>query len=274
MQLDEIGPWSEIKLEIVKKYAAAYSKILHKQRFLRYYYIDGFAGPGMHIKKRGDNYVPGSPLNALNITPPFEHYYFIDMSSEKISLLQNHVGQRSDVTILNGDCNKLLPNCVFPEVRREDYKRALCFLDPYGLHLDWNVVRLAGKMQSIEVFINFPVLDINRNIRRKRPDLVPPVHVERMNRFWGDNTWSEVAFDKDLFGEFIRDEAGIDPLVRAYTKRLIEVAGFKYVPSPLAMHASGKAGALLYYIFFASCNEVANKIVSYIFKKYREIGSL
>lgn len=27
LQLDEIGDWSEIKLEIVKKYAAEYSKI-------------------------------------------------------------------------------------------------------------------------------------------------------------------------------------------------------------------------------------------------------
>ena len=32
LKFDEIGYWSELKLEIIKKYAAAYSKILAAQR--------------------------------------------------------------------------------------------------------------------------------------------------------------------------------------------------------------------------------------------------
>jgi glucose-6-phosphate 1-dehydrogenase len=37
-------------------------------------------------------------------------------------------------------------NKVFPRVRYEDYRRALCFLDPYGLH-KWAVIE-AGEMHS------------------------------------------------------------------------------------------------------------------------------
>ena len=39
-KLDEIGYWSEIKLDIIKKYAVAYTKILNKQPHINsYHYI-------------------------------------------------------------------------------------------------------------------------------------------------------------------------------------------------------------------------------------------
>lgn len=47
VQFDEIGYWSEVKLEIVRKYAAAYTRILATQPSIRgHLYIDGFAGAG------------------------------------------------------------------------------------------------------------------------------------------------------------------------------------------------------------------------------------
>jgi len=45
-QVDEIGYWSELKLEILEKYARAYSAILsgQTQPQLHHVYIDGFSG--------------------------------------------------------------------------------------------------------------------------------------------------------------------------------------------------------------------------------------
>lgn len=52
LRLDEIGYWSEIKLDIVKKYAKAYSTIMSNQSFNKgHLYIDAFAGAGTHISK-------------------------------------------------------------------------------------------------------------------------------------------------------------------------------------------------------------------------------
>jgi three-Cys-motif partner protein len=72
MRFDEIGYWSEVKLDIVKEYAAAYSKILSAQKSpsLHHIYIDAFAGSGIHISKSTGEYVQGSPMNALLIRPP------------------------------------------------------------------------------------------------------------------------------------------------------------------------------------------------------------
>jgi three-Cys-motif partner protein len=82
LRFDEIGYWSEVKLDIVKDYAGAYSTILaaQKQHRLFHVYIDAFAGAGLHISKRRGQLVPGSPLNALEVQPPFREYHSIDLN--------------------------------------------------------------------------------------------------------------------------------------------------------------------------------------------------
>ncbi|MBI4683080.1 MAG: hypothetical protein HY757_08280 [Nitrospirae bacterium] len=64
MKFDGVGYWSEIKLDIVKEYAAAYSRILAAQKSppLYHIYIDAFAGAGMHISKSSGGFIPGSPM--------------------------------------------------------------------------------------------------------------------------------------------------------------------------------------------------------------------
>ncbi len=75
LKLDEIGPWSEIKLEIIRKYAAAYSVILAKQPKLQHVYVDAFAGAGVVRSKETGELVSGSPLIAQNVTPRFREYH-------------------------------------------------------------------------------------------------------------------------------------------------------------------------------------------------------
>jgi three-Cys-motif partner protein len=67
---DVIGPWTEVKLDILREYAAPYSKILTAQRF-HHMYIDAFAAGGSHVSRTTGEVVPGSPLIALSTKPPF-----------------------------------------------------------------------------------------------------------------------------------------------------------------------------------------------------------
>lgn len=127
-EFDEIGYWSEIKLEIVRDYASAYSKILNSKN-LSHVYIDAFSGAGQHISKNTGEFVPGSPLNALNVRPPFKEYHFIDFNAEKVGFLRSLIGNRKDVSIYEGDCNEVLLQQIFPTVEYESYRRALCPTD-------------------------------------------------------------------------------------------------------------------------------------------------
>lgn len=268
--LDEIGYWSEIKLDILSEYASAYSRILNAKKGLSYIYIDGFAGAGIHISRSSSELVPGSPSLALKVDPPFHEYHFIDLDGERAENLRKIAGTRKNVFVYEGDCNKILLEQVFPRVRWEDYRRALCIIDPYGLHLNWEVMKKAGTMKTMDIFLNFPVADINRNILWLNPARVDSRDIERMNRFWGDGSWRDIAYKSTptLFGdeELIKQDTKI--VVEAFRKRLKTIGGFEYVPEPMPM--VNKKGAVVYYLFFASQKAVAQDIIRYIFNKYRK----
>lgn len=266
---DEINYWSEIKIDIVKRYAAEYSRILTNQRGLHHVYIDAFSGSGRHYSKTKKTLVLGSPLEASRLNPPFKEYYFIDIDKEKMSFLQNSFPERRDIHILGGDCNVLLLNEVFPYIKSSKSRRGLCLLDPYGLDLTWEVVLQAGHMKTIEIFINFPAMDINRNVLLKKPQNVRDSDIRRMNIFWGDNTWRSIAYDEvlDLFGEHRNLKRPITEMVYAYKKRLENIAGFAHVSAPLPMRNTRRG--IVYFLLFASQKPVANRIVTHIFNKYR-----
>lgn len=268
--LDEIGPWSEVKLDILKRYAVEYSKILSNQKDpqLSHVYIDAFAGAGVHISRTTKEMVPGSPLNALLVDPPFREYHLIDLDGERVEGLRGLIGNRPDVHLYEGDCNQILRSEVFPEVRYEDYRRGLCILDPYGLHLDWQVMQEAGSMRSLDLFINFPIYDININVLHHDPATVDQVHIERMTAFWGDESWRECAYQRvpTLFEYEDLEKVSNQRFAEAFRRRLRDVAGFKRVPEPLPMRNS--KGSIVYYLFFASQKDTAEHIVNYIFETF------
>jgi three-Cys-motif partner protein len=269
LKFDTIGYWSEIKLEIIREYAQAYSTILTSNR-LHHVYIDAFAGAGMHLSKTKGEFVPGSPLNALAIEPPFKEFHLIDMDSTKAQQLRQLTEGQKGVSIYEGDCNEVLLTKVFPQVQYEKYRRGLCLLDPYGLHLDWSVIQTAGQMKSLEIFLNFPVADMNRNVLWRDSAGVDQQQAGRMTEFWGDESWKQAAYDKtgNLFGW--EEKQSNEAIASAFRERLKKVAGFNHVPEPIPMRNT--KGAIVYYLFFASPKPVAAKIVKSIFDKYRDKG--
>jgi len=272
LQFDEIGYWSEIKLEIVKEYARAYSTILTAQKSpsLHHVYIDAFAGAGIHLKKATQEFVLGSPLNALRVQPPFRQYHLIDIKHERIAQLRRMIGDRNDVFLYQGDCNKILLEEVFPLVKFEQFRRGLCILDPYGMNLEWRVIFKAGQMKTLDIFLNFPVMGINRNVLRRDPENAGNVQKAKFSAVWGDDSWPEVAYISDLFGN--PDKQSNETIAEGFRARLKEVAGFAKVPKPIPMRNS--KGAIVYYLFFASQNGAAEHIVLDIFEKYRNRGAL
>jgi three-Cys-motif partner protein len=188
LKFDEIGYWSQIKLDIIEKYASSYSQILSNwgNHSLYHIYVDAFAGAGEHILKNTQNHICGSPQRALAINPPFKEYYFIDINGEKVDNLKKIASGRNDVHILQGDCNSKLLDVVFPQIKYNDYRRGLCLLDPYGLDLNWKVIKKAGEMQSIEIFLNFLIMAINRSVLwTKNTSGIAQSDIVRMNVFWG-----------------------------------------------------------------------------------------
>lgn len=270
-KFDEVGIWSELKLEIVEKYGAAYTRAFANRPGLKKYYVDAFSGAGVHISKRSGDEIEGSPARALKTSPPFDGFFFIDMNEKKTAHLQSLCAGRENVHIETGDASRYLINKLLPTIKYEDYKRALCLFDPYGLHLQWRAMEMAGQSRAIDMFLNFPVMDMNRNAIWRNPGSVPDEGIGRMNLFWGDESWRSVAYVQhpqgNLFGPPDLVKQGNEAIVEAFRKRLIKNAGFRFVADPLPMRNS--TNAVVYYLFFASQKPVAEKIIRDIFAKYR-----
>lgn len=266
---EEIGYWSELKLEIIKKYATAYSEILSSRRSpsFTHVYIDAFAGGGLYLSKRSGEIVPGSPVNALDVDPPFKEIYLIDLDGKKTQSLRDMTQDDPRVSVYSGDCNEILLDEVFHKVKYEDYRRGLCLLDPYGLHLNWEVIKQAGEMKTIDLFLNFPVMDMNRTALWRNPENVT-YGTDRMTAFWGDESWRSAAYTTvpTLFGDWPEKNKNQD-IVNAFCTRLRNVAHFNFVTEPLPMKNS--KGAVIYYLFFASQQPVADHIIKNIFDSYR-----
>lgn len=273
LKFDEIGRWSEVKLDIVREYAVPYSRIMTSQGF-RHLYIDAFAGAGVHVSKATGEYVAGSPLNALLVQPPFRECHFIDLDHGRAELLRALASEAladrpegPEVFVSEGDCNEVLLREVLPRAKYEDRRRALCLVDPYGLDLDWEVLRRAGEMRSVDLFLNFPIMDMNRNALWRNPEGVDEADLGRMTRFWGDESWRQAAYRETLtlFGP--EDEkAGNAVVAEAFRRRLHDLAGFACVPRPIPMR--NRKNAVVYYLYFASQAKLGEKIAGYLFDKY------
>ncbi len=195
----------------------------------------------------------------------------MDLEEKRVHHLQSLVSSEVNAHFHIGNSNEVLPSKVFPKFHYDRYERIFCLLDPYKLTLDWDVVRAAGKSKITDVLINFPVLDMNRNVLWSNSEGISGNNREKMNRFWGNDSWKEIVYseENDLFGPVtVKNEKPMHKILEAYSNRLKTIAGFAEVAKPLPMRNS--VNAIVYYLIFATQKSLAIKIINSIMKKYRK----
>jgi three-Cys-motif partner protein len=269
--ITDIGPWSEMKIEIVRAYAAAYARVLASQPFLKFAYVDAFAGAGRHISRTTGMEVQGSPRAVLEVEPAFHEYHFVELDQDRANELEPLKAIRPGrVHIHVGDSNQILPTEILSRFQYNKYWRALLLVDPYSIDLDWKVTSTAGQLRTIDTFINFMVMDANMNALLRNPEKITLQQRQRMTRIWGDDSWLEVMYtrEKGLFDDinFVSKQPN-ETLAKAFRQRLIDNAGFKFAADPLPVHNT--KGPLLYYLFFACANNTGYNIAKYLLDKYR-----
>jgi three-Cys-motif partner protein len=275
-QDDVVGPWSEDKLRLLSKYLNAYTVIMQDQHWCRngYHYIDAFAGTGRPRARDEERYVDGSPRIALTVPRPFRSYTFIEKSSwrvQKLQQLQEEFPDR-DIRIREGDCNRIIVTDIAPHIRYERFNRGLIFLDPFGMDVEWSTIERIAETRALEIFLNFPVMALNRTVLPNDPNALTQAQIERMNRFWGSTDWRDDIYEEvpTLFGPVpmkIRSTTG-ERLGRLFKNRLEEV--FPYVTEPLLM--TNSKNAPLYCLMLAGHNQQGAKIVQEIFGRYKRLG--
>jgi len=276
-QEDSIGPWSEDKLALLRKYLEAYTTIMQGQRWCRngYHYVDAFAGTGKPRARDEERYIDGSPRVALTIRYPFHSYTFIEKTPWRVQQLEKLKDEfpDRDVRIREGDCNDIIKTEIVSNIRYERFNRGLIFLDPFSMDVEWPTIQEIAGTRALEIFLNFPVMALNRTVLPNDPNALTEAQIRRMNNFWGSTEWRGDIYQQvsTLFGTV---EMKMQPttgkrLGRLFTRRLREV--FRHVTEPLVM--TNSRNAPLYCLIFAGHNVTAARIVREIFQRYQQLGS-
>lgn len=214
------------KLETVQKYLQTYTTALKKQSF-DLLYIDACAGSGLSVPKAAlnnsganqvsldvfqrdvadtDEIIVGSAIRALGITPPFQRYLLNDVKKSNVDALRQsvknehpHLADRVSITRM--DANQMLRDIC----QRYDWKktRAVVFIDPFGLQIDYTTLELLGKTKAIDLWYLVPVFAMYRQVSgdgQINPDGGP-----RVDAALGTDQWRKVAVveeqSTDLFNQ-------------------------------------------------------------------------
>lgn len=273
-KVDQIGKWSEEKLNLLGKYLHSYTNIMKGQACFKngYYYIDAFAGTGKPKSKDEERYIDGSPIVALKLKHPFKSYIFIEQESWRIEKLRKlkEEFRNADIEIKEGDCNKIIDEEIITKIRYENFNRGIIFLDPFGMDIEWPTIENIAKTRALEIFMNFPIMAINRSILINNPEKLTKDRIGRMNKLWGSSNWMGDIYKEtpDLFGPRVEKvpQTG-KSLGNLFKNRLKEV--FPEVTFPLVMKNSNNAP--LYCLIFAGHNSTGKKIVENIFKGFESL---
>jgi three-Cys-motif partner protein len=267
-KLDEVGYWSEAKLEIVAKYSKGASRILRSSGF-KSLYVDGFAGAGVHKSRRTGKLIAGSPLLVSRVQPPFERIELVEQDPERVALLRSQFAEDRRVQVHHGDANDLVPRIVKGIARNSDW-RAVVLLDPYKLNLKWGTIRGVGATRAADMLIHLPTMQIQRNVVRRTLEAGVESEQQRMTELWGGTGWQTAAYreEETLFGSE-ESKAGILDIAHAFRERLIEPhgAGFKFCSRPVPMRNNGRR--VIYYLLLASQVDVAVKVFEDVTRDYR-----
>jgi three-Cys-motif partner protein len=270
-----VPPWSQDKLDLLGKYLAAYSRIMQGQKkggksWLREYsYIDAFANQGYYVDWLSLTTVRGSPLVALDCEPPFDRYWFIERSPARMGRLKEHTSLAAaerKIEYRMADANDVLACEIARQITYERYERGFVFLDPYGLNVRWDTMRALAETRALDVFVNFPIMGINRILDRGR--LPDEATLRLIEEVMGDADWvlDMYSSQPDLFGEEVasRPKLNAEELAAVYAHKL--GALFGRCSNPVLMRNS--TNSPLYALFLASRNPTAVKITNDIFKSF------
>ncbi len=202
-QEDFGGPWTQEKLLRLQKYLAAYTRIFKKNpraRFFQISYVDAFAGTG-YLRapeaplaslfpdelRPATEYTKGSAVRALEVDPAFDNYLFVESDEERFQELQALKSQfpSRKITLLRGDANEQLKNwCLTTDWSKN---RAVVFLDPFGMQVEWPLIDTIAKTQAIDLWLLFPLFaTIRLLVTHGKP---PQNWGHRLTRTFGTAQW-------------------------------------------------------------------------------------
>lgn len=276
------GSWTTKKLECLYKYFPAYTTIMSKQNFKDYMYIDAFAGTGWFVMKKDEaikeeqgvqlslfpekvdivypnshDFLDGSARIALKTNPPFTKYIFIEKNKKRFEELKKLQKDFPDKQIIfeNHDANNYLNYLCNSINWLKNNKRAVLFLDPFGMNVSWQTIELIANTKAIDLWYLFPMgVALNRLLTKDGK--ISDRSQEIISNMLGTNEWYNIFYEQSknlsLFNnKVINKTATFDSIAQYVNERLSSV--FSGVAKNPKMLFNKKRNPL-YLLCFTSAN--------------------
>ncbi len=264
LPMRESQDYAKDKLRIFEGYVYRFTTSMRNKQWRALYFIDLQAGPGKNIFDPSRDVMLGSPLIALNAKYPFTHYRFVELNTDNFDALQQRISASplKDRTIsYNDDCN-LIVDQIVSELQELDSRYIegkwpslnLAFLDPEGLELQWQTVEKLGRVNRMDLIINFSTSGFTRNARQ----MFEAEQATRLDLFFGTDEWRSVY---QRVSE--RDVTHIRRTMLDYYKQRLVSLGYvnhferDILPDEKTFH--NRRGAQVYTLMFASKHDLGVK---------------
>jgi len=238
------GSWTERKLEALRDYLVQYRLIFTKNPAaakLRTIYVDAFADTGERDSEVHDprsslfgydeearGYREGSVHKALSIESKFHEYIFIERKPKHAKALRQMLRDQfpelvNRCAVHEEDANRWLQEwCSEQDWRAQ---RAVVFLDPYGMNVDWATIEAIAKTRAIDLWVLFPFAI---GAGRMMPKDYPPdgLWARRLTAIFGTEDWKSRFYGQIAGGDLFGDQgaivriAGADEILRYFIERL------------------------------------------------------
>lgn len=277
------GQWTKTKLDILRKYLEAYTKILNKTPY-KFAYIDAFAGTGSIEEEKdfrkmkklfpeypelyGKSSIGGSAQIALDVVPNFQKFIFIEAKKSHVQALRKlrEKYPKFNIEIINADANNYLIDLC--ENRKWNNHRAVLFLDPYGMQVQWKTYEAIAKTKAIDLWILFPLgIAINRLL--KKDGKIDKVNKKKLDEIFGTAEWYDKFYQKrnskTLFGseDEMEKNIGFENISKFFIERLEDI--FPYVVD-IPKNLYNSKNNPIFILCFAASNPDAGKLATKIAK--------
>jgi len=223
------GTWTEEKLSALKSYLQAYRLIFsqnEKAKSFKTIYVDAFAGTGERKVSsinsapslfaadelpEIDGYQKGSARIALELASPFDEYIFVDKKRDHAEQLSAMI--RSDFASLESRCQVLQGDGTevirkFCASRNWKKERAVLFLDPYGMNVEWSLLKEIAATKAIDLWFLFP-LGVGANRLLKRDAVPSQGFSEKLTSIFGTEEWRTAFYKESVQADMFCDEPGL-----------------------------------------------------------------
>jgi len=242
--IPSVNEWSKDKHYFLQRYIYAFTTSMKDKKWEGLHYIDLFAGAGIERLEDSQTLDWGSPLIAAQSPHPFSRLHLCEFQKNKYEALCQRITKfRPDSQILQGDANEKVSEILEAIPIRT---LSLAFLDPFGLHLDYNTLQKLAQ-RRVDFIIFFPDhLDALRNWEWNYFDNPN----SNLDRCLGEGAnWREIIdkIPRDQFAEQLK---------KLYVSQ-IKALGYNYIEY---QRITSKNRHPLYLLLFCSQSSLAAKL--------------